>query len=215
MKGSSEEYRVVFSRRRTLSLSVNGAGEIVVRAPAGTRRAEIERFIEAHTDWIERRRAVIEASHIDLTDGAKIGIGGEVYPIAEGRSAHLADGRLYLPAERREQALIALLRRIARERMTAYAREYAARFGFVFRAIRISSARGRWGSCSARGDLAFSFRTALLDEEKARYLVVHELCHTRHMDHSPAFWTEVGAILPNYRQTRRALQKEGAIMLFL
>lgn len=209
------EYRVVFSRRRTLSLSVDGAGEIVVRAPAGMRMAEIERFIAAHADWIVRRRAAIASARIDLADGAEISIGGEVYQIAEGQRARLADGRLYLPARERERALIALLRRIARERMTAYVQEYAARFGFAFRAIRISSARGRWGSCNARGDLSFSFRTALLDEQKMRYIAVHELCHTRRMDHSPAFWAEVGAILPDYRQIRRALQKEGALMLFL
>ena len=92
---------------------------------------------------------------------------------------------------------------------------YAVRYGFSYTALRISSARGRWGSCSAVGHLSFSFRIALLSEEEARYIAVHELCHTRHMDHSAAFWTEVRAILPDYVLIRKGLRKKSMIMQYL
>ena len=205
---------MVRRRRRTLSLSVDGTGEIVVRAPNNMRLSDIEQFVSSHADWIAQRRASIERARPDLSDGAVISLCGVSCTIAQGRRARLEGDVLFLPSSERERAFVSFLRRLTRTRMTAYVEEYAARFGFSYSAVRVSSARGRWGSCNARGDLSFSFRTAFLDENEARYIAVHELCHTRHMDHSPAFWAEVGGIFPAYRQTRRALREKGAIMLF-
>ena len=111
-----------------------------------------------------------------------------------------------------QAALTALLRPFAKRAVTALVNEYAARYGFTCRSIRITSARGRWGSCNARGALAFSFRTAFLSEEQLRYVVVHELCHTKRLDHSALFWREVGTILPNYIKVRRSLRAASVVM---
>lgn len=205
---------VVRSRRRTLSLSVNGNGEVVVRAPERMRDAQIEAFVHAHRDWIERRLAALERVRPDLSDGAPIAVCGTVYTIATGERARIAGGRLFLPEQGREGEMAALLRRMARVRMSALVKEYAARYGFSYGAVRITSARGRWGSCSSSGTLSFSFRTALLTDGQARYIAVHELCHTRHMNHSAAFWREVGRILPDYAKARRELRKMIDLMLF-
>lgn len=203
------------SARKTLSLSVNREGEAIVLAPLTARRDDIARFVQRHADWIARRRMELELARIDLADGSRICICGKDLVIATGARARISSEKIYLPAEGRERALTAFLKRITRERMLRFTREYAFRYGFSYRAIRVSSARGRWGSCSTNGVLSFSFRTALLTDGEARYIVVHELCHTRHMDHSRAFWHEVGAIIPDYASIRKGLRKRSAIMLFL
>ena len=73
---------------------------------------------------------------------------------------------------------------------------------------KVKYARTRWGSCSSRGNLLFNSRLAMLSPDVAEYIVVHELCHFRQMNHSPAFWMEVGAALPDYEALRRRLRQE-------
>lgn len=162
-------YILVRSRRKTFSLSVNGDGSVVVRAPNAAKKSETDAFVERHLGWIAARREVLSSAQLDLPNTAAAA-----------------------PSERS-----------------------ALRFGFVYAGVRITSARGRWGSCNAKGAIAYSFRTAFLSEKQARYIVVHELCHTRHLDHSAAFWSEVGAILPDYAQTRRSLRKASVVMNWL
>ena len=73
---------------------------------------------------------------------------------------------------------------------------------------KVKYARTRWGSCSSRGNLLFNSRLAMLSPDVAEYIVVHELCHFRQMNHSPAFWQEVGVALPGYETLRRRLRQE-------
>ena len=73
---------------------------------------------------------------------------------------------------------------------------------------KVKDARTRWGSCSSHGNLLFNSRLAMLSPEVAEYVVVHELCHFRQMNHSPAFWQEVGDALPGYESLRRRLRQE-------
>lgn len=212
---TKEDYILMRSARRSLVLTVDAEGRVVVRAPQKTPVADIERFILSHTAWIARRRAELARVRPDLTDGGTLCVFGIPRTIVRGNRARLAGDTLLLPSSAREEALIALLKRLSRERMGALLQEYAARYGFSYSSLRITSARGRWGSCSEKGNISFSFRTAFLSEEEARYLAVHELCHTRRMDHSLAFWKEVGAILPDFLRIRKGLRKKGAYMAFL
>lgn len=94
-------------------------------------------------------------------------------------------------------------RRVAREK----AQKYARLGGFVFNRISIRNQRTRWGSCSQKGNLNFNYKIALLPEELAEYIVVHELCHLKEFNHSPAFWRLVGELLPDYKNRRRRIKK--------
>lgn len=76
------------------------------------------------------------------------------------------------------------------------------------RSAGVRYAKTRWGSCNARGDLSFNSRIAMLSPDVAEYIVVHELCHLKQMNHSKAFWDEVAAALPNWPALRRKLRQE-------
>jgi predicted metal-dependent hydrolase len=91
-------------------------------------------------------------------------------------------------------------------------RHFAAQYGFSYRQVRITSARTRWGSCSTKGTLAFTWRLVLAPPECIDYVVVHELAHLRVANHSPAFWDEVEAMLPDYKARRKWLRVNGRLL---
>lgn len=84
---------------------------------------------------------------------------------------------------------------------------YAEKFGFNYNKIRITSAVTRWGSCSSKKNLNFSYRLILTPKEMVDYVIVHELCHLRQMNHSKKFWKEVGTIMPDYKRREQRLKK--------
>jgi len=94
----------------------------------------------------------------------------------------------------------------ARVYILALLEEYATRYSFAIRRVAIRDTRRRWGSCSATGNLNFSYKLLFLPPCIARYIVVHELCHLRQLNHGPLFWQEVATIMPDYQarmDTRR------------
>ena len=99
-------------------------------------------------------------------------------------------------------------RTVLTERVEFFAREC----GFNVKKIRISSARTRWGSCSTKGTLSFTWRLVMAPLEVIDYVVVHELCHLKELNHSKVFWSQVGVILPDYKLRRKWLKDNGAVL---
>jgi predicted metal-dependent hydrolase len=100
-------------------------------------------------------------------------------------------------------------RRLARNAIGETATRESNRLGVTYRRITIRDTRSRWGSCSTTGTLSFSWRLALAPREILDYVVVHELCHLRHHDHSKRFWSLVGEVWPQYRKHKAWLDDHG------
>ena len=98
-----------------------------------------------------------------------------------------------------------------KEAARALVHERAAYFadahGFSYKRIAIRNTRRSWGSCSEHGNLNFNYKIVFLPRALADYLIVHELCHLREFNHSPAFWAHVEAIIPDHKEKRRLLKK--------
>lgn len=105
-------------------------------------------------------------------------------------------GRPYREAVARTRALV-------RERASHYARVYGVSHG----RISIRKQRTRWGSCSVSGDLSFNYRLGFLPPHLMEYVVVHEICHIREQNHSPAFWALVASACPNPKALRKELEQ--------
>lgn len=120
---------------------------------------------------------------------------------------------VYRARRRRRRASAASVARYEKHKEAARSlvRQKLARlaplYGVSYKKVFIKNSRSRWGSCSERGNLNFNYRVALLPEPLADYVVVHELCHLIHFNHSKDFWAEVARTVPHWRELRRELRK--------
>lgn len=101
----------------------------------------------------------------------------------------------------------------ARKLLTQKLEYFASRYGFSFRTIAIRNQKTCWGSCSRNRIISLNYKIIFLPEEIQDYILVHELCHLKEMNHSAKFWALVESILPDYRQRRSALRAVGSGMV--
>ena len=215
------EYKLIRSRRRSLCLQVDLDGNLTVRAPLKLPLRDIEAFLSAKETWVAQTRAKLEAQatarpRLTVADGATLPLLGKAVTLRfSGEHAHLEGGILTLPVSGPEQALEVYLRKLARAHLPERVNDFAQIMAVAPTGLNITGARTRWGSCSSKNSLNFSWRLLLCPPEEVDYVVVHELCHLRQKNHSPAFWAEVGRVLPDYALRRKRLQNHQFVMAFL
>ena len=178
------EYRVLHSRRRTLGLEITPRGEVLVRVPLRTSDVQVRDFVLSRRSWIETHLAKVRAR------------------IAE------AETLPRLTEEDRED-----LRQRAKPVLAARAAYFAPLVGVSFGNITVRTQRSRWGSCSVKGNLNFNALLLLAPPEVLDYVVVHELCHRKEMNHSPRFWAEVERLVPDWKAQRLWLRKNGGALM--
>ena len=210
----------VSGRARRLSVRVYPGGRVEVVVPPGASPAAVQKFVGTHRQWIHRRVA-------DLSTAAAVGdsrpasislpaIGrhyGVEYEYAAASAARVrvagenvitVSGPLH-----NDRAVTAALRDwladLAREQLSNELAKVAAEGGFRYARTQIRRQRTRWGSCSASGTISLNVCLLFLRPQVVRYLLVHELCHTRHMNHSARFWSLVGSLESDYRELDREL----------
>ena len=210
--------KFVRSKRKTLSLIVENDGTLTVRAPLRMKDADIRSFIEAKAGWIERKQAIArKAAPVPhrYEDGETFWYLGKEIPlrlVRDRRPALVMERgfKLAWSAQPRAASVFeAWYKRQARAVLQDRVGFYARKHGFDVEKVRISSARTRWGSCSAKKTVSFTWRLVMAPPEVIDYVVVHELCHLRELNHSKAFWAHVEAILPDYQKHRKWLKVNG------
>ena len=214
---------IIFDRRRKrLMVQVLPGGRVVLKAPLGTTKRQINGFLEQHSAWIAEKRALMArqpepSQAIRFVEGELLWLEGRQYPLhlagsgARGLVFKAGQGFILAAAEQGEGAerLESFYREATRKAVAVFCERYAKKWGLQVRSIRITSAKTRWGSCSRQNSLNFSLRLAMVPPEALEYVVAHELAHTRHHDHSQAFWNFLGQMLPGYETQRRWLKQNG------
>ena len=176
-------YRIVRSERKTLSVSIQPDCTITVRAPRSVSDSQIRRFL-------------IEKQHWLITKYLETKQKQETIPCSDLTDTQRAAlTRRYIDAAKEYFP-----------KRVAYFHQFT---GGTYSRITIRDQKTRWGSCSSKGTLSFNWRLMLAPPAILDYVVVHELCHLRHMDHSPAFWQAVGEVFPDYASARKWLRKHG------
>ena len=168
------EYKVIYSNRRTISLSIKEE-KLIVRAPYGTLKSRIDSVVLEHSAWIMK--------HINKQKQRNETLG------------ELTEDR------------IKALRRAAKEMLPIKVEYYSRIMGLKYGRITITSAKTRFGSCSSRGNLSFSYLLMLYPDSAIDYVVVHELAHLREMNHSPRFYKIIEEVLPDYKERKKLLKK--------
>lgn len=178
-----QKIEIIRSSRKTLSLQIKPDGRVIVRAPQRLPMRETKRFLEEKSEWLN--------THLQKVAEAN----------AAGEEAPLSPEGLHALAE---QALREFPPKVA---------EYAAQMGVAYGRITIRNQTTRWGSCSTQGNLNFNCLLMLAPEEVRDYVIIHELAHRKQMNHSAAFWAEVEAVCPNYKELRAWLKTNGASLM--
>jgi predicted metal-dependent hydrolase len=219
-RGESTWHVRVSRRARRLSVRVYPGGRVEVVVPPGASPATVQRFVGTHRRWIEDRVTDLSAKSAatetrpELLDLKAIGRRFAV----EYRHGQSARPRVHLKGEgwldvvgrldsdrAVAQSLRQWLSAVAQEELGKELRAIAAAAGFQFERVQVRRQRTRWGSCSASGTISLNVCLLFLDPAVTRYLLIHELCHTRHMNHSRRFWNLVESLEPNYRTLDREL----------
>lgn len=234
--GSCEvAYEFKRGKRRTIGLSVGPDG-LSVSAPRWTPVGEVEALLHTKAAWVleklqrareragelaqartvwangaeldflgQRVRLVLDPAHGFTQVGAVLETAGAGQPAA---FATLRLGLAHSASEAQiRDAAQAWLMRQAKRLFTERLDHFAPLLGVRYEKLRLSSAGTRWGSASADGTIRLNWRLIHLKLEMVDYVVVHELSHLRHMDHSPQFWDVVASILPDHQQRREALKR--------
>jgi predicted metal-dependent hydrolase len=204
------------ARARRVRIVVGDDPLLQIVVPRALRDRELDRLLESKRAWIESRLAeAMRPAELGLDRPGHVVFAGSTIPLewggGERARAALRDGRLVVsgPVGSAPAALARWYGREARRVTCEAVEREAARLGVRPGAISIRDQRTRWGSCSRRGDLSFSWRLCLAPPPVLEYVVVHELCHLRELNHSPAFWRLVEAALPEWRVHARWLRAHG------
>ena len=174
---------IIYSSRKTLAIQLK-MDSITVRAPKGMSRRDIYSFLDKKSGWIEK--------HLEKMQKQKL-ILEEIEPFAVDEIKELAKKALDIIPDR--------------------VKKYAEIVGVDYGRITIRNQRTRWGSCSSKGNLNFNCLLMLFPEEVIDYVIVHELCHRKYMNHSAKFYEEVERVLPEYKRCQKWLKENGGVYM--
>lgn len=168
-------YQLIYSKRRTIGISIDDNLNVVVRAPKNAPKSQIDKIVAKNEDWIlthiEKKRIYLEK---------------------------------HLPSSPERQTE---LRQKAAEIIPPKVKYFAKLMGVTPSGIKITGARKRFGSCNSKNGLCFSFLLMEYPEEAIDYVVVHELAHIRHHNHSPEFYAFIAKTMPDYKSRQNLLRK--------
>ncbi len=174
---------IIQSARKTVSIEVNVAG-VIVRVPKRVTKREIKGFLDTKSDWIIKHWKKLQEQKKTVE---------QMEPFTKEELQALA-----------KQALVAISEKV---------NYYAPLIGVDYGRITIRCQRTRWGSCSGKGNLNFNCLLMLFPDAVIDGIVVHELCHRKHMNHSAEFYAEIEKVLPEYRRCQKWLKENGYLYL--
>ena len=209
-------YRIIRTKRRSMALQVDENGAVIIRAPLLMPGTEADRFVAEKKKWIsEKQREILNAGgfrNIQVVNGGSFPYLGAELTICVGKVPVPICWRkwLILPESqqlrnvfqkwRKEQAALLLLPRV---------KYYCHRMGLYPVEIKWNEAATSWGSMSRTGTMKLNAALLHYTQREVDYIIVHELCHMRHMDHSAAFYQEVEQWIPDAKQIQKELRKKG------
>lgn len=213
------EIQITKSWRKSISMSFNKQGVLQVHAPKFMLSYQIQDFLSKNDTWIEKHFLKIR----ERKENKKYYLFGEELtqlPPTSLRSATTLDveGFNELPLiegdvtkwqEEYKKWLEKYYKQEAKKYIIPRCQELAEKYDFMYKWIRITSATTRWGSCSSKKTLNFSYRLIMAPSECIDYVIIHELCHLWQMNHSAKFWSEVASIMPSYKIHEKHLKTHG------
>lgn len=191
VKNQSEEYmvNVIRSKRKTMALQVGLDGTVVARVPNRVAKKEVLRFLDSHAAWIAAAKKKMARRQQEK----------QAY-----RSPYEIPAYDSLSKREKDEIQAHFMQRLM---------YYAPKIGVTFERVAIRNQKGRWGSCSSKGNLNFNCLLMLTPPEVLDSVVVHELCHRKEMNHSEKFYSEVLRVFPDYWKWDKWLKENGNLLM--
>ncbi len=219
VRGKIIEYELQRTDRRSIECRVTAEG-VKVFAPRRAPLDAIEEMIKSRAGWIEENQHALRErqrslqSAWDMKNGMSVPMEGQIYRLkvipGGKKGVSLMGDELILSGTdgsyaQAEAALRAFLIGRMKERLQKILPSLSAQVGVEIGRVTIREQRTRWGSCSGKGNLNFNWKLIMAPPEALRYVVIHELCHRREMNHSPDFWALLEKHMPDYAIWRKFL----------
>lgn len=216
--------KIIRSRRRSISLEITRNAQLIVRMPKYASLRDVERFVMEKKAWIEQKlqeagENVQKHSPKKFVSGEKFYYLGEKYTLVtrsqsiKSQSSKLEFNNGFYIFEGdipyAKNIFIKWYKRQAKINIPKRVQWYAFHHNLKYGKITITSASRRWGSCTSTGNLNFTWKLILLPIKIMDYVVVHELAHLLQHNHSKKFWAEVEKMMPDYKERRKWLKKNG------
>jgi len=210
------EYSLIRSKRKTVVINVSGGG-VEVRAPLRLSKKEIDRFVLSKEKWIISKLAYLsertkKREDFSIDYGDTILYRGELCPVVQKicNRPVFEDNTFVIPSgmspDEIKESCIKLYKKLAKREVNDKVQHYAQKLSVEPASVKINSAKSRWGSCSAKRNLNFSWLLIMGDDDVIDYIVVHELAHIFELNHSPRFWKIVQSVLPDYKDRQKSLK---------
>jgi len=211
--------KIIRSNRKTLSLSINENADLVVRAPHRASYDEIQKFISEKSVWIEKKHRLIKAR---LKDNLNHNLSsqclylGSLYQIKidNNRIDPISfNGQIFTINNESRETISLLLKSWYKKRFMEVALPrlsyFSDKYNLKVNQVRVKEQKTLWGSCSSKNNINLNYLLIMAPIKVIDYVIVHELVHTTHKNHSTKFWQKVETIMPTYKEARYWLKDNG------
>ncbi|MBP3887848.1 MAG: M48 family metallopeptidase [Cellulosilyticum sp.] len=215
------DYTVVKQNRKTATIVISDNLEVLVKVPRYVTKRQIEAIVTKHEDWIlqtlENKKQLIEAKDWYYTK--RIMYLGKYWPVeliiqpSARQKVDFTQKGFIIVSDGSEsesrQLMEQFYRKQAKEQLTKLAYRYAKLVGVQFQKITIRNQKTRWGSCSSKGNLSFNLKILCAPQEMMEYVVLHEVMHLKHFNHSKEFWKDIEVLMPDYKKRMNYFKQFG------
>jgi len=211
--------QIIRSKRKTLSLSINENADLVVRAPHRVSFDEIQKFISEKSAWIDNKQTLIKAQLEDnenQNSSSQCLYLGSLYPLKIDNNSIEPisfNGQMFTITNVNRERINLPLKSWYKKRFIEVALPRLSYFSdkheLKVKQVRVKEQKTLWGSCSSKNNINLNYLLIMAPMKVIDYVIVHELVHTIHKNHSTKFWQKVETIMPNYKDARYWLKKNG------
>ena len=209
--------KIIRSKRKTLSLTINENAELIIRAPKRLSIEKIQDFINEKENWINRKKRLIENQIKDVTSSHnKLLYLGNLFPINVEQNASkelFFTGEEFIANSIEPDSLSLSIKKWYKNKFKEIALPRVAYFAnkhnLMVNQVRIKNQKTMWGSCSSKNNINLNYLLLMAPMGVIDYVIVHELVHTIHRNHSTDFWDSVESIMPEFQEHKRWLKKNG------
>ena len=224
VRGPGFDYQLIRRRgQKRINIRISQNGTVTVSAPGELDDARIASTVAAKRSWVLKHLDALQRNRERNNPLKNLLLRGRTYPVTlirgrrkrghvliddEGVTVETIDGS----EEQSSAVLEKWLKNLCREEMEARTRSLSQHLDIPIRRIYFRNQRTRWGSSSGKGNISLNWRIIMLPPPIQDYLIVHELCHQRHLNHSAAYWSLVERLYPGYRKAEAWLKSNRGIM---